>query len=57
MNTIFVHYGISGGQWFATFTRRHTGSLRRICSKDLPIRKTREEAEADLAKWLERRAA
>lgn len=52
----FVSTGISGGnpanrKW-ATYERKPNGSLRRVKSKYLPLRATKEEAEEDLAEWL-----
>ena len=54
----FVHWNISirKGEWWGTFALRSTGSLRRIVSVDLPMRQTRQEAEADLKNWLAKRA-
>ena len=49
----FVHQGIGGpaGSW-ATYTRKANGSLKRVVSKYLPERESREEAERDLYCWL-----
>ena len=51
-----VSSGISGStgptSW-GTYVRRPTGSLRRVCSIDLPLQPTREKALADLAFWLQ----
>ncbi len=50
-----VSQGIgSSGPWMV-FERRPSGSLRRICSKALPIRASREEVQEDLRKWLEQK--
>lgn len=51
----FVHTGLSKGEYFGTYIRRQSGSLRRIISKALPLRQTREEAESDLRVWLEKK--
>jgi len=47
-----VSAGISGGEWWATYTRRPSGGLRRVKSPKLPLRATRAEAERDLCDWL-----
>lgn len=49
----FVGQGIGGpnGSW-ATYERKANGSLRRVKSKYLPERETKEEAERDLYAWL-----
>jgi len=53
----FVSQGIgSGTDLWMTFTRRPSGSLRRVSSPYLPMRETREEAERDLDKWLSMKA-
>ena len=44
--------GVSKGQTWATYRRAPNGSLHRVKSPKLPPRPTREEAEADLRKWL-----
>ncbi len=49
----FVSDGISAGATWATYRRRPTGSLQRVKSPALPLRESREEAERDLAAWLE----
>ena len=49
-----VTQGISpkpGAPWFVAEVKPN-GSLRRICSKYLPLRETKEESEADLQNWL-----
>lgn len=49
-----VSQGIgSDGPWMV-FEKKPNGSLRRITSRYLPERKTKEEAEEDLKKWLKR---
>lgn len=49
----FVSSGISGGpQTWCTYTRRPSGSLKRVCSPMLPLRPTRLEALQDLQSWL-----
>ena len=50
---MFVSDGISNGRWWATFRRTGTGSLARVVNRWLPERDTREEAEADLRRYLE----
>jgi hypothetical protein len=49
----FVGQGIGGpdGGW-CTFIRKRSGSLKRVVSKFLPMRETKEEAERDLYVWL-----
>lgn len=44
--------GISKGKAWATFRRKPSGSIARVCSKYLPIRKAREEAEEDLKAYI-----
>lgn len=50
---LLVTQGIGGddGYWF-TVERKPNGALRRVCSRALPYRMTRDEAERDLAIWL-----
>jgi hypothetical protein len=55
VSSFFVSDGISRGRTWATYRRRKSGSLQRVVSPALPLRGTREEAEQDLRKWLERR--
>jgi len=43
---LFVSDGISQGRTWSTYYRTRTGSLRRL--KTMPIRRAREEAQADL---------
>ncbi len=50
---LFVSDGISGGTSWATYRRGPSGSLQRVKSPALPLRATRQEAEHDLAVWLE----
>lgn len=55
MTDYTVTQGIgSSGPWFVA-ARRPSGSLRRIVSKALPLRASREESERDLAAWLEKK--
>ena len=49
--TLFVHSGISGGRTWSTYYRIRTGSLRRL--KTMPVRETREAAQADLDAYAE----
>ena len=44
--------GISEGRSWGTYTRRPNGSLKRVVSPKVPVRASREEAEADLKRWL-----
>ncbi len=53
----FVSDGISSGKTWATYRRRKSGALRRVKSPALPQRDTKEEAEQDLARWLQKRQA
>lgn len=48
---LFVHDGISSGKTWATYYRKPSGSLKRVASKDLPLRPTRAEAQSDLDRW------
>ncbi len=50
-----VSDGLSKGKTWATYERKPNGVLRRVVSRYLPARKTREEAEADLDCWLGRK--
>jgi hypothetical protein len=45
---VYVSSGISGGEWWLTVYRALTGGTHRIKSKTLPLRDTRQEAQADL---------
>lgn len=51
--TLFVSKGI-GEDTYATFYRKNTQGCHRIKSPDLPVRGTIEEAEADLAAYVEK---
>lgn len=49
-----VTQGISpkpGAPWFVAEVKPN-GNMRRVSSKHLPLRATREEAENDLLKWI-----
>jgi hypothetical protein len=48
----FVSDGISGGKAWATYTQKPNGALRRVVSKYLPVRASRDQAERDLRIWL-----
>lgn len=51
---LFVSDGISTGRAWGTFYRKPSGSLKRLVSCNLPMRPSREVAQADLdayAKW------
>jgi len=52
-HSLYVGQGIGGpnGKW-ATYRRKPNGSSRRVVSKFLPPRDTKEEAERDLYVWL-----
>lgn len=54
---LFISDGISDGKLWGTFERKPNGRLRRIKSKFLPMRPTREEAKADLLTWLAMKGA
>lgn len=47
-DVVFVSDGISRGRSWGTFYRLPSGSLRRLVRKSLPMRVTRDEAQADL---------
>ena len=49
----FVDDGISQGEWWATYTRKPNGSMKRLVSRHLPLRPTPEEALLDLEAWLD----
>lgn len=54
---LFVSDGISRGRSWGTYRRSKTGSLERVHSRNrLQDRDTREEAEADLRRYLEEMA-
>ncbi len=48
---LFVHDGISNHSTFGTFYRKPSGSLKRLVSKNLPMRDTAVEAQADLNRF------
>jgi hypothetical protein len=48
---LFVHDGISGGRWWATYWRPKAWTLRRLKSPKLPLRRTRAEALSDLNQY------
>ncbi|MGE5594155.1 MAG: hypothetical protein ACM3X3_10815 [Betaproteobacteria bacterium] len=48
---LFVSDGISQGRMWSTYYRTRTGSLRRL--KTMPVRETREAAQADLDAYAE----
>ncbi|HHY45736.1 MAG TPA: hypothetical protein GX506_00350 [Firmicutes bacterium] len=48
---LFVSDGISRGRAWSTYYRTRTGSLRRL--KTMPVRETREAAQADLDAYAE----
>jgi len=51
----FVSDGISNGLTWGTYRRKRNGSLQRVVTRALPLRLTKQEAERDLAAWLEKR--
>lgn len=53
-NNLLVSDGISNGKTWATYQRKPSGSLRRVCSKHLPLRNSRDEAEKDLKVYIAR---
>jgi hypothetical protein len=48
---LFVSSGISGGEMWATFFRKPSGSLKRVTSKSLPMRCSRQIAQDDLDRY------
>ena len=50
---VFVSSGL-GGDTYGTFTRRASGSLKRVCSKHMPMVETRDEAQRNLDAWARR---
>lgn len=52
---LFVGCGLTNGSSWMTFYTKPSGSLRRVNSKFLPIRETREEAQRDLDKYAAER--
>ncbi len=50
---LFVSDGISGGWTWSTYYRTRTRSLRRL--KTMPVRETREAAQADLDAYAQAR--
>lgn len=52
--TIFVHVGL-GGKTYGSFRRRHTNSLQRIKSPDMPMVDSREVAQQNLDFWAEKK--
>jgi len=51
---IFVNQGIGKTQW-GTFRRKINESMKRICSKDLPMADTKAEAQISLNRWAEKK--
>ncbi|MEW6104772.1 MAG: hypothetical protein AB1563_00170 [Bacillota bacterium] len=47
---LFVSDGNSGGRAWSTYYRTRAGNLKRL--KTMPIRRTREEAQADLDAYV-----
>lgn len=56
MTEYLISDGMSMGTVWMTCVRRPSGSLRRIKSKYLPLRESKDEAEQDLLFWLWERA-
>jgi len=52
---LFVSDGISHGTTWMTVYQKPSGALKRVVSKFLPLRKTREEAQADLDRFAKAR--
>lgn len=52
---LFVGCGLTNGTSWMTFYTKPNGSLRRVNSKFLPIRESREEAQRDLDKYAKER--
>ena len=50
---LFVSSGISAGpaRWWGTFYRKPNGSLKRLVSRHLPMRRDRDQAQAELDAW------
>jgi hypothetical protein len=48
---LFVSSGISGGEMWGTFFRKPTGSLKRVTSKSLPMRHSKQIAQDDLDRY------
>lgn len=51
--TIFVSDGISQGKSWGTFFWTATGSIKRLTSPKLPMRPTKEQAQADLDDFVQ----
>lgn len=47
---LFVSAGI-GGDNFATYVKKPNGGIRRFCSRLLPVRSSRDQADYDLRKY------
>lgn len=52
---LFVSPGLTNGTTWMTCYQRPSGGLRRVKSKFLPLRQTREQAQADLDRWAKER--
>jgi hypothetical protein len=52
---LFVGCGITDGTSWMTFYSKLNGSLRRVNSKFLPIRSTRNQAQEDLDRYAKER--
>lgn len=53
---IFVSDGLAAGQYYCSFRRKPNGiSVKRVKTRFLPLRKRREEAQADLNAYAQRK--
>lgn len=52
---LYVSPGLTNGSTWMTVYAKPNGSLKRVKSKWLPLRETREEAQADLDRYAEER--
>jgi hypothetical protein len=48
----YVSDGISEGRWWAAYTRKPNGSMKRLVSPHLPLRENVEDARLDLEAWV-----
>lgn len=53
--TLFVSPALTNGSTWMTVYAKPNGSLKRVKSKWLPLRETREEAQRDLDRFAEER--
>lgn len=53
---VFVSDGIAAGRYYGSYRRKPNGiSIKRIKTRFLPLRKRREEAQADLNAYAQRK--